>query len=103
MTLHECVCHTSADCVGVYVCVFPACVFRSVSDDEEVDDPGGEVQSHVGFTVDHCDTVSVTITGPWHATAEQQEWRPTQTHTHTHRDRHTHRFKFSAVYLQINE
>lgn len=48
----------------------------AVSDDKEVDDSGGEVQSHMGFIVDHTDTVSVTIAGPGHTTAEQQEGRP---------------------------
>lgn len=63
--------------------MFPACVLRSVSDDEEVDDPGGEVQSYVCFTVDHCDTVPVPIAGPGHTTTEQQERRSTHTHKHT--------------------
>lgn len=54
---------------------------RSVSDDEEVDDPGGKVQSYVCFTVDNCDTVSVPVTGPRHAAAEQQERRSTNTDT----------------------
>lgn len=54
----------------------------SVSDGEEVDDPGGEVQSHVCFTVDHSDAVSVPVAGPGHPTTEQQERRPTHTHTH---------------------
>lgn len=58
-------------------------MLRSVSDGEEVDDPGGEVQSDVCFTVDYCDTVSVAIAGSGHTTAEQQEGRPTHTHTHT--------------------
>lgn len=69
MTLYERVC----------VCVFPACVLRSISDGEEVDDPGGEVQSHVCFTVDHCDAVPVAVAGPGHSTTEQQERRPTHT------------------------
>lgn len=64
----------------------------SVSDDKEVDDPGGEVQGLVSFIVDHCDTVSVTIAGSGHATTEQQEWRPT----------YTHRFESSSVYPNIN-
>lgn len=49
---------------------------RSFSDDEEVNDPGGEVQRYVFFTVDHCDAVSVPVTGPRHTTTEQQERRP---------------------------
>lgn len=56
-------------------------MLRSVSDDEEVDDPGGEVQSYVCFTVDHCDTVPVPIAGPGHTTTEQQERRSTHTNT----------------------
>lgn len=51
----------------------------SVSDDEEVDDSGGEVQSHVCFTVDHTDTVSVTVAGPGHAATEEEERRPGHT------------------------
>lgn len=56
--------------------VLPACVLGSVPDGEEVDDPGGEVQSHVCLTVDHRDTVSVAIAGSGHTTTEQQERRP---------------------------
>ncbi len=59
--------------------MLPACVLWSVSDGEEVDDPGSEVQSHVCFTVDHCDTVSVPVAGPGHTTAEQEKRRPTHT------------------------
>lgn len=59
--------------------MLPACVLRSISDDEEVNDSGGEVQGHMGFAVDHGDTVPVPIAGPRHATAEQQERRPVQT------------------------
>lgn len=67
---------------------------RSISDDEEVDDPGGEVKSHVCFTVDHSDAVSVPVAGPGHTTTEQQERRPAQTYTWG--------FKFSSVCLEIN-
>lgn len=56
-------------------------MLRSVFDGEEVDDPGGEVQSHMCFTVDHCDTVSVAVAGSGHTTTKQQERRPTRTHT----------------------
>lgn len=61
------------------LCVFPACVLRSVPDGEEVDDPGGEIQSYVRLAVDHCDAVSVAVAGSGHAAAEQQERRPTCT------------------------
>lgn len=71
---------------------FPAFVLRSISDDKKVDYPGGEVQSHVCFTVDHCYTVSIAIAGSRHATAEQQERGPAC----------THRVKFSSVYSKIN-
>lgn len=59
----------------------PACVPRSLSDDEEVDDPRGEVQSHLRFAVDHSDAVSVTVAGSGHTTAEQQERGPARTYT----------------------
>lgn len=55
---------------------FPASVPRSISDDKKVDYPGGEVQSHMAFTVDHCYTVSITIAGSGHAPTEQQERGP---------------------------
>lgn len=71
---------------------FPAFVLRCISDDKKVDYPGGEVQSHVCFTVDHCYTVSIAITGSGHATAEQQERGPVC----------THRVKFSSGYTKIN-
>lgn len=59
---------------------FPlACVLGSVPDGEEVDDPGGEIQSHVRLTVDHRDAVSVAIAGSGHTATEQQERRPTRT------------------------
>lgn len=65
-------------------------MLRAASDDEEVDDPGGEVQSHVCFPVDHSDTVSVPVAGPGHTTAEEQERRTTHTHKHTpHGNTHT--------------
>lgn len=64
---------------NVVQCVLPACVLRSIFDDKEVDDPGGEVQGHVCFTVDHCDAMPVPITGPRHTTTKQQEWWPTHT------------------------
>lgn len=63
-------------------CVWLACALRSISNDEEVDDPGSKVQGHVCFTMDHCNTVSVPITSPGHTTTEQQEWRPTETRKH---------------------
>lgn len=72
----------------------PALVPRSVSDDEKVDDPGGEVQSHVGLAVDHRDTVSVAVAGPGHATAEQQERGPACA---------THGVRFSLVCSAVNE
>lgn len=59
--------------------MLPACVLWSVSDGEEIDDPGGEVQSHVCFTMNHRDTVSVPIAGSGHTTAEEKERRPTHT------------------------
>lgn len=71
---------------------FPAFVLRSISDDEEINNPGGEVQSHVCFAVNHCDTVSVAITGSGHATAEQQERGPVC----------AQKVKFSSVYSKIN-
>lgn len=63
---------------------FPALALRSISDDKKVDDPGGEVQSHVCFTVDDCDAVSVSIAGSGHATAEQQERGPACTQAQVH-------------------
>ena len=51
-------------------------MLRPVSDDKEVNDPRGEVQSYVCFIVDHTDAVSVPITGPGHAATEQQKRRP---------------------------
>lgn len=57
----------------------PACVVGAISDDKEIDDPGGKVEGHLCFTVDHGDAVSVPVAGPRHATTEQQERRPTQT------------------------
>jgi len=88
--VRECVSH-----VGylVCVCVSLARVLRSAPDGKEVDDPGGEVQSHVYFTVDHRDAVSVPVAGPGHAAAEQQKRRP---NTHTH----IYRFKFSPSLLR---
>lgn len=51
----------------------------AISDDKEVDDPGSKVEGHLCFTVDHRDAVPIPVAGSGHATAEQQEWRPTQT------------------------
>lgn len=79
------------DRTGVFEClkcVPPAWVLRSISNDEEVDNPGGEVQSHMCFTVDDGDAVSVPVAGPGHAPAEQEERRPE--HTHTNRGQSWH-------------
>lgn len=80
-------------CIQPLAVCFPALVLRSISDDEKVDYPGGEVQSHVCFTVDHCYTVSVAIAGSGHATTEQQERGPA----------YAHRVRFSSVYSTVNE
>lgn len=40
---------------------------------EEVDDTGGEVQCHQGFSLQHAHAVAVTIAGAGHATAEDDE------------------------------
>lgn len=56
--------------INQIVCFFPAFMVRSISDDKKVDNPGGEVQSHVSFTVNHCYTVSITIAGSGHAPTE---------------------------------
>lgn len=49
---------------------FPAFMLRSISDDKKVNNSGGEVQSHMSFTVNHCYTVSITIAGSGHAPTE---------------------------------
>lgn len=87
------------------VCVSPACVLRSVFDDEEVDDPGGEVQSDLRLAVDDGDAVPVAVAGSGHPAAEQQERGPGRTRTHGHTHTHVHtegQVQFSLVYLQIN-
>lgn len=73
-----CVCVSEPVCARVSPCL-STCMVWSVSDDKEVDDSGGEVQSHVCFTVDHTDTVSVSVAGPGHAATEEQERRPGHT------------------------
>lgn len=40
---------------------------------EEVNDAGGEVQCHQGFSLEHAHAVAVTIAGAGHATAEDDE------------------------------
>lgn len=87
------------------LCVWPACVLRSVFDDEEVDDPGGEVQSDLRLAVDDGDAVPVAVAGSGHPAAEQQERGPGRTCTHGHTHTHVHtqgQVQFSLVYLQIN-
>lgn len=69
-------------CQFLILTIFPACVVRSISNDEEVNYPRGEIQSYMCFTVDHCDAVSVSIAGSRHPTTEQQERGPTCEQTH---------------------
>lgn len=66
----------------MFVC--PACVPRAVFDDEEVDDPGGEVQSNLRLAMNDCDAVSVAVAGSGHPAAEQQERGSGHTHAHAH-------------------
>lgn len=40
---------------------------------EEVDDTGGEVQSHQSLIPEHTDTVAVTIAGTGHTTTEDDK------------------------------
>lgn len=51
----------------------PAFLALSFSDDKEVNDAGGEVQCYVSLAVDDRDAVAISIAGPRHATAKDEE------------------------------